>query len=105
MMENEIPSRAKKELKKIGNRWYLHCSWDDKECRLYFDGTQYWHQNGKHHRNNDLPAVIYADGNKHWYQNGELHRDNDMPAVICADGTQYWYKNGKCIRPGDEDLS
>ncbi len=29
------------------------------------------------------------------YQNGKLHRDNDLPAFIGCNGTQIWYKNGK----------
>jgi antitoxin component YwqK of YwqJK toxin-antitoxin module len=36
-------------------------------------------------------------GTVHWYQNGRLHRDNDLPAIECADGTKYWYQNGELI--------
>ena len=36
---------------------------------------QYWFQNGKLHRDNDLPAVVYANGDQIWYQNGKRHRD------------------------------
>ena len=53
-----------------------------------------WYQNGKLHRDDDLPAVICGIGQE-WYQNGLRHRDNDLPAVICADGTKKWYLNGK----------
>jgi hypothetical protein len=34
-------------------------------------------------------------GNQYWYQNGKIHRDKDLPAVICANGTQQWFQNGK----------
>ena len=77
--------------------------WLDKQCIKYEllvtreikDEAEEWFQNGKRHRDNDLPAVIKSDGKKEWWQNGELHRDNDLPAVIRSDGGQFWYKNGK----------
>ena len=53
-----------------------------------------WYQNGKLHRDDDLPAVIYGI-RQEWYQNGLRHRDNGLPAVICADGTKKWYQNNK----------
>lgn len=37
------------------------------------DGTEYWFQNGKVHRE-DGPAIIWADGAEVWYMNGKLHR-------------------------------
>jgi hypothetical protein len=39
-----------------------------------------------------MPAIIYSDvfnkvGSQHWFQNGKVHRDNDMPAIIYTNGT------------------
>ena len=67
----------------------------------YANGTKEWWLNGKLHRENDLPAVEYASGTKHWYQNGELHRDNDLPAIERANGNKEWYQNGKLYRKND----
>ena len=60
------------------------------------DGTQFWWQNGKIHRE-DGPAVIYPDGTQEWWQDGDRHRI-DGPAIIDADGTQFWWQNGKIHR-------
>ena len=54
--------------------------------------------NGKYHRDNDLPAIEYADGSKEWYQHGNLHRENDLPAIERSDGSKERYKNGKRYR-------
>ncbi len=72
------------------------------ETYVNINGTQHWLQNGKRHRDHDLPAIIYANGTQYWYQNGEMRRENDLPAIIRTDGTQYWYKNGVIHR--DHDL-
>ena len=62
-------------------------------------GDQEWYQNGKLHRDGDLPAYIGADGTQMWYHNGNLHRDsNDQPAMITASGTQKWYRYGNLYR-------
>ena len=66
------------------------------------DGTQCWYKNGKHHRDNDLPALIYSNGTQMWYQNGLRHRDNDLPASIWRSGSQFWFKNG--LQHRDNDL-
>ena len=65
------------------------------------DGTQYWHKEGKLHRDGDLPAIIYANGSQRWYKEDKLYRDGDLPAIIWADGTQYWHKEDKLHREGD----
>ncbi len=58
-------------------------------------GNKIWlNKDGKHHRDNDKPAVMWVDGTAFWYKNGKLHRDNDKPAVIHTDGTKWWYKDG-----------
>jgi hypothetical protein len=71
------------------------------ETYKYIYWVQRWYKNGKHHRDNDLPAVITVAGSQYWYQNGQQHRDNDLPAVITAGRDQYWYKNGKIHRDND----
>ncbi len=64
--------------------------------RVYDNGANEWHQNGKLHRL-DGPAIEYANGNKYWYQNGEYHR-LDGPAIEYADGGKSWCQNGKLHR-------
>ena len=63
------------------------------EHKIYADGSQDWHINGKLHRL-DGPAYIHTDGGQEWYANGLCHR-LDGPACILADGTQAWYINGQ----------
>jgi len=63
-------------------------------------GNEIWNKDGKHHRDNDLPAVIYHNGSKVWYRNGLVHRDNDKPAVLWYDGSAYWYQDGVNTRSG-----
>jgi hypothetical protein len=65
------------------------------------NGNQFWYQNGKYHRDNDLPAIIFICGSQYWYKNGLRHRDNDLPAVIYANGDQTWYQNGLVHRDND----
>jgi len=60
-----------------------------------------WYQNGKCHRDGDMPAVIHSDGSQEWYRNGELHRGGDQPAIVRNYGSQEWYQNGKLHRDGD----
>ena len=45
-----------------------------------------------------IKLEISADGSKYWLQNDKRHRDNDQPAVILASGTKCWYQNGKFIK-------
>jgi len=39
-------------------------------------------------------TITYPNRTKKWYQNGKLHRDNDLPAVTYPNGTKKWYQNG-----------
>lgn len=48
---------------------------------------------GKKHRVNGY-ATLTKDGGKLWYQDGKLHRDDDLPAVIWANGNRSWYNKG-----------
>ena len=57
---------------------------------------------GKHHRDEDKPAVIGTAGNKQWWQRGERHRDGDEPAIIYPSGIEVWYQRGKIHRDGDK---
>lgn len=63
--------------------------------------NQEWYQNGKIHRDNDLPAVIRPMSYKQWFQHGDIHRDNDKPAAIWTNGRTEWYKHGKLHREND----
>ena len=33
-------------------------------------------------------CTFFKKGGQAWYQNGKIHRDHDLPAVIGSDGTQ-----------------
>ena len=63
------------------------------EVRVHSDGSKFWYQNGKVHRD-DGPAITWSDGAKHWYQNEKRHRE-DGPASEYPDGSKFWYQNGK----------
>ena len=81
--------------KKLSPNWVDLHDESGLRFRKYNDGTQRWYQNGKLHRDHDLPAIVWAGGTKEWWKNGERHRDNDLPAVVWADGTQEWWKKGE----------
>jgi hypothetical protein len=68
---------------------------DDGPALIDVHGNQFWYQNDKLHRDNDLPAFIQKNGDQYWYRNGKCHRDNDLPAVVNANGDQEWWKNGE----------
>ncbi len=58
-------------------------------------------QNGKYHRDNDLPAIISLDKKvQHWYKNGKPYRKYGKPAYVRY-YEQYeffriqWFRNGK----------
>ena len=80
------------------------------------NGTEQFYENGKAHRDNDLPAVIFKtggkryytngvkyreiwpDGREEWYKNDVLHRDGNLPAKITADGEKQYFHNGKRVQ-------
>jgi hypothetical protein len=66
------------------------------KVKVYENGDQAWHLNGKLHRE-DGPAYIRAAGYRAWWLNGKRHRE-DGPAVIWASGTQEWWLNDKLHR-------
>jgi len=68
------------------------------EININKNGSKSWYKNGKHHRDEDLPAIEYADGSKYWYKNGLRHRDGDLPAIERSDGSKEWFENGYFIR-------
>jgi len=59
-----------------------------------------WYNNGKWHREKDLPAVICfdIDQNKYWFKKGKWHREKDLPSLIYRTGKKSWYKDGKFIK-------
>ena len=71
-------------------------SYKEYTVKVYTDGTKYWYQNGKCHRE-DGPAIEYPSGSKEWFLNGKYHRE-DGPAIERANGTKYWYLNGNLHR-------
>ena len=56
--------------------------------------NQTWCENGKFHRDDDLPAFITPNGTQFWFQHGVFHRGNNRPAIIWPNGDMEWYNNG-----------
>ena len=63
-------------------------------------GIHRWYKDDKLHRDDDLPAVIYPDGTMYWYQYDRDHRENG-PADMYADGSIYWWLNGTSYKFDD----
>lgn len=67
---------------------------------------EHW-KNGVLHRD-DGPAIEWLSecGDKEWYQDGKLHRDCDLPAVVRSDDSgdlnihEAWYSRGVLHRVG-----
>jgi hypothetical protein len=60
-----------------------------------------WTLDGRHHRENDLPAVIMNNNTyKLWLKHGKFHRDGDLPALIDGDNHLEWYQNNELHREG-----
>ena len=57
-------------------------------------GTRWYDDKGRLHRENDLPAIEYKKGDKEWCFNGRTHRETG-PAIECTNGDRYWYLDGK----------
>jgi len=56
-------------------------------------------RHGKHHSYNDKPSVVFIGGSEYWHKNGKLHRE-EGPAWISRDNPDSiyavaFYKNGK----------
>jgi hypothetical protein len=65
-----------------------------------YQSITYKDENGKIHRDDDLPAIEFSYGEKHWMYRGELHREGDKPASITPTEEQ-WYIHGVLDRePG-----
>lgn len=58
-----------------------------------FKGAVEWRLNGKHHRDDDLPAMEWTNGAKAWFRHGLLHRDGDLPAIVNGNDMK-WYQSG-----------
>jgi hypothetical protein len=72
----------------------------DPPTKINGFGSKYWrNEEGKKHRDNDLPAVITAKGSMFWYQNDKFHRNRDLPAIVYSDGTKAYWKNGERYFP------
>lgn len=86
---------------------HLH-SYDGQPAEIYYSPVTgrlelTWSNHGKHHRENDLPALItWFDHNASsptpvvetiYYVNGEKHRENELPAYISEDN-KIWFVHG-----------
>lgn len=63
--------------------------------------VEYWDDDGRLHRDGDLPAYIRPSGTRMWWRHGKPHRDDDQPATVYADGSCVWYTNGVLHRDFD----
>ena len=77
------------------------------EPYFFEDGSissEYWHKDGKLHREGDKPAFIWyhEDGSilqERWFKDNQRHREGDKPAFIWyrEDGSieeEHWFKDG-----------
>lgn len=63
-----------------------------------FDGSRYWLNNGKLHREQDKPAFVGPTGTREWWIHGRRHREGGKPAYIGPSGTLMWWKDGHICR-------
>lgn len=77
------------------------CKRNLDECNI-----KAWYENGKPHRENDLPAIVTTykkpikgviDFSKEWFIKGKRHRGNGKPALV-TNKTLEWWENGKLIK-------
>lgn len=63
--------------------------------KRFYNRTEYYKDEGctMRHRDNDLPAIVWNDGTQYWYQNGKCHRETG-PAIIYSNGEKFYYLNG-----------
>ena len=70
-----------------------------------------WHDLGKVHRGDDLPAVIEicpTHEEKAWYMEDKRHRDGGKPAVVTVRQSHVhyeWWEHGKKLREERVDNS
>lgn len=60
-----------------------------------------WYYHGDVNRENDFPAIVYTKGDQIWGINNYIHRENDLPAYIYENGKQEWYCEGELHREND----
>jgi hypothetical protein len=65
---------------------------DDGPAVEWVNGSKFYYQHGKKHRDNDLPAVESPGGDRSWYKHGLLHRESGPAAMRY--GYLYYYQNG-----------
>ncbi len=66
--------------------------------KVFKDRIVYHNEEGKIHRDDDLPAVEWNDGGREWCINGKHHREGGLPAIEYDNGTKIWYIKGECHR-------
>jgi len=59
-----------------------------------YGNKKWYNEEGKLHRDNELPAVDSPGVYKRWYKNDKLHREV-RPASKSNDGTKVWFQNDK----------
>jgi hypothetical protein len=60
------------------NKFGLLYSIDDKPSLIDDEGNNYWHKDGKVHREKDLPAIIMNNGDKYWIIENKLERSDGL---------------------------
>jgi hypothetical protein len=71
--------------------------------QVYNDAVIWRDEDGKLHREGDLPAVIRNDGTRGWYKHGKVHRDGDMPAIEHPNGNRVWWVNDVIHREATDE--
>lgn len=90
---------ARAELAELG----VHVRLDSRKLDNNGDCSEQWvAPDGRHHREDDLPAVI-AVTHTAWYFHGILHRENNQPAIVRHRTGKWWYHHGRMHRD-DNDL-
>ena len=78
---------------------------EDGPATIERDGSEYWFFHGKHHREDDGPAVCKRvwQGNrmvwcKMWYKHGILYRANGLPNVVYDNGLCQWWTGSGFVK-------
>ncbi len=75
--------------------WYYRKNRQEKQIRIIeSDGNyidMFYDEDGKLHRDGDLPAMCDTRGYQKFYYHGVVHRGHFSPAIIHRDGSyEYW---------------
>lgn len=75
--------------------WYYRKNRQEKKIKIIESNGDclevHYDENGKYHREGDLPAMHHTNGHQKYYYHGVLHRGHFTPAVVKSNGIlEYW---------------